>query len=80
MKAIHQLCGVAVNQDCSKDAHKEVGLNIDDTLKCVMGSFNEPITQSFYNNESVVNKLIEEQLMEQRANKILLTPTLKINN
>jgi hypothetical protein len=80
IKALHQQCYTGVNQDCSNRAHKEVGLKMNDTLSCVANSFSQKINQSFYTDKYLTNSLIDTQMEAYNSNKIVLLPTLKINN
>ena len=77
MKSIHQLCYSSVNQACSADAHKEIGLDVKDTLKCLADSFSMQLSKSdFYNDERIYNSYIEREMQEQKKAQISLIPTL----
>ena len=40
MKKAHSLCYEEINEECSRKIHKKIGLEFDDTQKCVNNTFS----------------------------------------
>ena len=64
MKNIHQQCYSSVNYDCSEIAHRDTGISIEDTQKCVDASWNMDLKSSstLYNSPNLRNTLIEKEI------------------
>jgi hypothetical protein len=41
MKFVHQECYSLITEECSKDAHKRVNYDYEQTMKCVDSSFDQ---------------------------------------
>ena len=82
MKSIHQQCYSSVNYDCSDLAHKDVGISIEDTQKCVSDSWNMDIqgSTSLYNSPSLKNSLIDKEVEYEEKYGTSLFPAVVINN
>ena len=67
MKNVHMNCYGAVNEDCSREAHKDIGIKYADTEKCVKDSFKVPGDKNFdvltsKDNEKLTNSLIDKEM------------------
>jgi len=81
IKALHQSCYNNVNEDCSKIAHKDAGLNYEDTDKCFKDSFTKSAeTSDNYSNDDVRNTLIDKEKVYRMNYGSLLFPSVVINN
>lgn len=79
IKTIHQECGSLVNLQCSKFAHREAGLDFEDTDKCVKKSFRN-LPESEWAKESSNNTLIDQQIAYWMEYGSSLFPSVVINN
>jgi len=86
IKVLHEECYGAVNQDCSKEAHKLLGMKYNDTLNCVKDQFEiDGSKVSIYSSEHVhspnlVVESIEEEMAYDKAYGAKMTPAVVINN
>ncbi len=40
MQYVHKMCYEEITEDCSKLGHKNIGIDYDETLKCISDSFD----------------------------------------
>jgi len=76
MEYIHAYCYNIINQDCSRNAHKKLGISFEETQKCVSDSFSS----SDWASNSTVNQMIEEEIEYWRSYGTGIYPSLVINN
>lgn len=76
MKRIHIECGNVITEECSKNAHKELGISYDDTWRCVEKSFSSSDWSKF----STKNEMIEEEILYWKAYGSGILPSIVINN
>lgn len=82
MKSIHQNCYASVNYDCSMMAHRDVGIDMEETEKCVDDSWNMNMKEqsSLYNNPSLKNTLLDKEIAYEEKYGTSLFPAVVINN
>lgn len=85
MKNVHMNCYGAANEDCSRQAHKDIGLKYADTEKCVKNSFTNSQNSNFNvltdkDSGSVKNTLIEKEMDYMQNFGPAIFPSIVINN
>merc|ERR1712147_7168 len=77
MKYVHQECFEYISEECSQDAHKKIGVEYADTMKCVdqswdFGSKNDPLWKRD-------NKILRENAKQWTDYGVLYWPSITIN-
>jgi hypothetical protein len=65
-----------INEDCSKRAHDRLGLNFDETKRCVSSSFST----SDWKSNKTVNYIIDEEIDYWKTYGAGIYPAMVINN
>jgi hypothetical protein len=76
IKKVHEECDSNINEDCSRFAHKELGLDFSKTTSCTKDSFNSTDLESQY----TTNAMIEEDLKYWQLFGSGMFPSIVINN
>lgn len=76
MQHVHRNCYSVINEDCSKNAHEKLGLDFQETQKCVINSF----TSSDWASQSTNNTIIDEEIEYWKLYGSGLYPSIVINN
>lgn len=76
IRKVHAECDSNINEDCSKFAHKETGINWDKTVKCVKHSFNS----TDWTNINTTNSMIDEDIAYWKLYGSGMFPSIVINN
>jgi len=76
MKYVHQNCYNFINEDCSRAAHKKLGMEFAETQKCVNSSFSS----SDWAKNTTNNTIIDEEIEYWRQYGSGIYPSVVINN
>jgi hypothetical protein len=76
MKEVHVNCYNVVNRECSKNAHKKLGLDFSQTEKCV----NESFSGSDWGSLRTKNYIIDEEISYMKDYGTYFYPAIVINN
>lgn len=78
MKSVHEQCYGSVNEDCSRLAHKDTGMNYKETEGCVNSSFN--VTKWETTDKMVGNTIMDKEMAYYEKYGPATFPGLVINN
>ena len=76
MTHVHQNCYSVINEDCSRTAHTKLGIDFEQTMECVYGSFSSNDWAAATTN----NTLIEEEIEYWKTYGTGIYPSIVINN
>lgn len=76
MEYVHQNCYNVINEECSSRAHQRLGLDFDETNKCVKESF----TASNWSDPNTNNTMIDEEIAYWKTYGSGIYPAIVINN
>lgn len=76
MSYVHQNCYNVINEDCSRRAHERLGLNFQETKKCVENSFSS----SDWSSNRTTNYIIDSEISYWKTYGAGIYPALVINN
>jgi len=76
MKYVHTNCYNYINEDCSKEAHKKMGLNWDKTIQCV----NESFSNANWGDEKTKNDMIDNEIKYWKKYGSGIYPSIVVNN
>jgi hypothetical protein len=76
MKQVHVNCYNVVNRECSKNAHKKLGLDFTQTEKCVNDSF----TGADWGSTRTKNYIIDTEISYMKEYGTYFYPAIVINN
>ena len=76
MSFVHQNCYNVINEDCSRRAHERLGLDFQDTQRCVKSSFSG----SDWGSNKTSNYIIDDEIEYWKTYGSGIYPSLVINN
>lgn len=76
---VHSECPEGINEDCSRDGHKFIGMNWQRTDECVTDSWSVPDRRTWV-NETVSNTMIDNDVEYWAKYGSNLFPAIVINN
>ncbi|CDW80556.1 vacuolar sorting receptor 3 [Stylonychia lemnae] len=76
IKYVHYNCYSTINADCSKNAHQKLGLDFQETQKCVADSFSD----SNWDLSTTTNKVIDSEIDYWKQYGSGIFPSIVINN
>lgn len=74
---VHSVCYSVINEDCSREAHDHLGLDWDQTVKCVEDSFSKP--KAKWSLNSCTNSIIDAEIAYWREFGTNIYPSIVIN-
>lgn len=76
MTYVHQNCYNVINEDCSRRGHERLGLDFQETQRCVKSSFSS----SDWGSNRTSNYIIDEEIEYWKTYGAGIYPSLVINN
>lgn len=76
IKTVKAACDGLVNEYCSRQGLKKVGLDFDDVMECV----NESFSKDDWSSEEVTNEFIDDDINNWLALGTMRFPLVVINN
>jgi hypothetical protein len=76
MQFVHINCYSIINEQCSQRAHEKLGLNFDETKKCVADSFSS----DQWGSETTNNTIIDQEIEYWKIYGSGIYPAIVINN
>jgi len=73
---VHSICYQYINEDCSMNAHKDLGINYEDTMSCVTESFG----RDRINDYKAENKVLRSERTYWNNYGANFYPSIVINN
>jgi hypothetical protein len=77
MERVHSQCYNEINEDCSFNAHKHLGLDFDKTQECVESSFSQPKDQ--WAKSTCTNSIIDKEIAYWKEYGTNIYPSIVIN-
>lgn len=74
---VHSVCYSVINEDCSREAHKHLDLDWDQTVKCVEDSFSKP--EDKWGLSSCTNSIIDAEIAYWQLYGMNTYPSIVIN-
>lgn len=75
MKHVHSICYDFITEECSKSGHKVVGVDFEETMKCVGNSFG---TLDYINSHD--NTILKQMARHWKDLGAGFWPSIAINN